>query len=55
MTRPVPDLGENALKVLEKRYLRRDEAGNLAETPEGLFVRVAEAVAAPGAPPGGAP
>ncbi|EFQ23354.1 ribonucleoside-diphosphate reductase, adenosylcobalamin-dependent [Aminomonas paucivorans DSM 12260] len=55
MTRPVPDLGENALKVLEKRYLRRDEAGNLAETPEGLFVRVAEAVAAPEAAHGGDP
>lgn len=37
---------QNALKVLEKRYLLRDEQGQLKETPEQLFRRVARAVAA---------
>lgn len=36
---------ENALKVLEKRYLLRDEHGALKENPEQLFRRVALAVA----------
>ncbi len=36
---------ENALKVLEKRYLLRDEQGIVKETPEQLFKRVAYAVA----------
>jgi len=39
-------LGENALHVLERRYLLRDEEGDVVETPEGLFRRVARAVAA---------
>jgi len=37
-------LDENALMVLRERYLLRDEAGNLIETPEELFRRVASAV-----------
>ena len=37
---------ENALKVLEKRYLLRDDKGSVKETPEQLFRRVASAVAA---------
>jgi len=37
---------QNAIKVLEKRYLRRDEQGILEETPDQLFRRVARAVAA---------
>lgn len=40
-------LGPHALAVLEKRFLLRDEAGQLAEDPEGLFRRVARAIAAP--------
>jgi ribonucleoside-diphosphate reductase alpha chain len=38
-------LSENALKVLEKRYLQKDEAGRIVETPEGMFRRVAKAIA----------
>ncbi|HSQ43605.1 MAG TPA: adenosylcobalamin-dependent ribonucleoside-diphosphate reductase [Ginsengibacter sp.] len=36
---------KNALKVLESRYLRRNLKGELAETPDELFMRVAKAVA----------
>lgn len=39
------ELSENALKVLEKRYLARDEQGNIIETPEDLFRRVADNIA----------
>ena len=38
-------LSENAVKVLEKRYLAKDESGNLIETPEDMFRRVAHAIA----------
>jgi len=38
-------LGENALHVLERRYLLRDEGGAVVEAPEALFRRVARAVA----------
>jgi len=43
-------LGVNAVKILEKRYLRKDENGETVETPRGLFERVAQAVAAPDSP-----
>lgn len=39
-------LSPNAVSVLERRYLKRDEKGHLIETPAALFRRVAEAVAA---------
>ena len=39
-------LSENAVKVLERRYLKKDENGNIIETPEELFRRVADAIAA---------
>ena len=39
-------LSPNAKKVLERRYLRKDEDGMLIETPEQMFVRVASAIAA---------
>jgi ribonucleoside-diphosphate reductase alpha chain len=39
------DLSPSALKVLEKRYLKKNEVGNIVETPEQLFRRVASTVA----------
>ncbi len=38
-------LTENAIKVLEKRYLKKNEKGEIIETPEQLFRRVARAIA----------
>jgi len=40
------NLSDNAVKVLEKRYLSKDETGKLLEDPEVMFKRVASAVAA---------
>src|SRR5437899_11506790 len=37
---PEPALSENALRVLEKRYLKKDETGKVIETPRELFWRV---------------
>lgn len=37
-------LSENAIKVLAKRYLLRNESGEIIETPKRLFERVAKAV-----------
>src|SRR5512138_720142 len=39
-------LTENALHVLERRYLLRDEAGHVVETPGALVRRVSRAIAA---------
>lgn len=44
---PEPELSENALTVLERRYLVKDESGRPTETPRALFWRVARTVAAP--------
>jgi len=49
------NLSENARKVLETRYLLRDEQGNIRETPEEMFRRVATAVASAELLYGGAP
>ena len=38
-------LSENAITVLKARYLLRNEQGNIVETPEELFKRVARAIA----------
>lgn len=39
------NLSQNANVVLERRYLTRNEDGQITETPEGLFRRVAKALA----------
>ncbi|MGH2541872.1 MAG: ribonucleotide reductase N-terminal alpha domain-containing protein, partial [Ardenticatenaceae bacterium] len=40
-----PDLSDNARIILEKRYLQKKPDGSLAESPEDLFHRVANAIA----------
>jgi ribonucleoside-diphosphate reductase alpha chain len=39
------ELTPNSMKVLQRRYLRRDEEGRVVETPQDLFLRVARVVA----------
>ncbi len=39
------ELTENALKVLQQRYLLKDETGRIIETPEKMFERVAKTIA----------
>lgn len=42
----IEEINKNALTVLEKRYLSKDEDGNLTEDVEGMFRRVADTIAA---------
>ncbi len=44
---PAPgiNLTENALRVLERRYLKKDKQGQVIEKPEEMFHRVARAIA----------
>lgn len=44
-TKELVNFSKNAIKVLEKRYLKRDIEGNPTETPLDLFKRVARAIA----------
>ncbi len=45
---PEPKLTENAVKVLQNRYLKKDKvSGEVIEDPQAMFWRVAAAVAAP--------
>ena len=39
------NLSENAIKVLERRYLKKDQEGNVTENPNDLFLRVAKSIA----------
>ena len=42
---PEPVLSENSLRVLEKRYLKKNEDGKVIEKPKDLFLRVAKNIA----------
>lgn len=42
---PTVSISENAMRVLERRYLKKDEHGTVIETPEEMYVRVATAIA----------
>ncbi|MBU4149225.1 MAG: intein-containing adenosylcobalamin-dependent ribonucleoside-diphosphate reductase, partial [Candidatus Omnitrophica bacterium] len=39
------NISENCLKVLEKRYLKKDKNGKIIETPKEMFGRVASGIA----------
>ncbi|MCL5024785.1 MAG: vitamin B12-dependent ribonucleotide reductase [Nitrospirae bacterium] len=39
------NLTQNALKVLERRYLKKNEEGKIVETPEEMFRRIAKSIA----------
>ena len=45
LTSPLPDLTENSLKVLQRRYLAKDREGTVIEEPEEMFHRVAHNLA----------
>jgi ribonucleoside-diphosphate reductase alpha chain len=49
------ELSDNALTVLRRRYLVKDERGQPAESPENLFWRVARTIAEPDATYGASP
>ncbi|MBI5666273.1 MAG: adenosylcobalamin-dependent ribonucleoside-diphosphate reductase [Nitrospirae bacterium] len=39
------NLSDNALKILKKRYLKKDDSGSVIESPEEMFRRVADNIA----------
>ncbi|MGA1866199.1 MAG: ribonucleotide reductase N-terminal alpha domain-containing protein, partial [Thermoplasmatota archaeon] len=50
-----PQLTKNAMTVLMKRYFRKDDDGNVVETPKQLFSRVALNIAQADRNYGGSP
>ena len=40
-----PDLTNNAMLVLKRRYLKKDDRGEVVETPKEMFIRVARNIA----------
>ncbi len=42
---PAPEMTENALRVLERRYLKKDHQGKPMEKPQQMFRRVARTIA----------
>jgi len=40
-----PVLTKNAMRVLERRYLKKDDKGKVIETPKEMFIRVARTIA----------
>lgn len=45
LSTPEGGLSENSVRVLERRYLKKDQEGRTVETPDGMFRRVAANVA----------
>ena len=41
---PAPNLTDNAVAILNGRYVKKDDQGNLLETPKQMFWRIAEFV-----------
>ncbi len=41
----IPNLTPHAIKILERRYLRKDVQGRVIESPEEMFWRVARNIA----------
>ncbi len=39
-----PEISKNALTILEKRYLMRNEEGEVVESPKDMFIRVARVI-----------
>ena len=46
-TTGVSNISENAKVVLKKRYLKKNSSGEIIETPEEMFKRVAKAISQP--------
>ncbi|MCF6249328.1 MAG: vitamin B12-dependent ribonucleotide reductase, partial [Desulfobacula sp.] len=45
MTGPISFISENSRTVLERRYLKKDRSGQVCESPEQMFMRVAGHIA----------